>query len=314
MKRVLLIIVLVLLAGYLLTGVAEVRPGERAVIRRFGRVLAEKPGPGLHVGLPWGMDRVDRVPVDMLRRVSVGYQPDEKQGDFRAPVGQLLTGDLNLVNIQVVLVYSVIEDQVEDYVVQADSVDSLVERVAETALAEWVAGRTVDDVLLRGKSTLPPWLVEQTRRRLEAYRLGIQIRDEASVAYLYPPDDVRDAFDKVNRAQAAIRTQINEASQQADRRVSEAESDRYRVEQLVAAYAQEQKLLADADARTFEDRRLQYHELRRKNPGFLTGIWYAEIGRLFMTMGQNGRLDLLDNHLGSDGLDIMQFPPLPRKK
>ena len=49
---------------YLLTGVVEVRRGERAVVRRFGRVLAEQPEPGLWVGLPWGMDRVDRVEVD----------------------------------------------------------------------------------------------------------------------------------------------------------------------------------------------------------------------------------------------------------
>src|SRR5262245_60564415 len=122
MKRALVGLMLVLLVGYLLTGVSEVRPGERAVIRRFGRVLPDKPGPGLHVGLPWGMDRVDRVAVDLLRRVSIGYQPDDKQGDFRAPAGQLLTGDHNLVNIQVVLFYSVNENEVEDYVVQAERV------------------------------------------------------------------------------------------------------------------------------------------------------------------------------------------------
>lgn len=314
MKRASLGLLLVLLAGYLLTGVVEVRQGERAVIRRFGRVLPDKPGPGLHIGLPWGMDRVDRVGVNRVRRVSVGYQPDEKQGDFRAPVGQLLTGDHNLVNIQVVLSYSIMDGQVEDFVVQADRVDSLVERAADTALAEWVAGRTVDDVLLNGKSTLPRWLVEQTRKRIAPYGLGIAIHDEPSVAYLYPPDDVRDAFDEVTRAQAAIRTQTNRAEQDAESKVRSAESALYRTEQLAAAYAQEQRLLAEADARAFDARRRQYHELRDKNPAFLTGIWYAEIGRLFTQMSQGGRLDLLDNHLGADGLDIMQFPPLPKRK
>ena len=57
---------------YLLTGVVQVRQGERAVVRRFGRVLDEKPTPGLWVGLPWGMDRVERVEVDALRNVQVG--------------------------------------------------------------------------------------------------------------------------------------------------------------------------------------------------------------------------------------------------
>ena len=62
-RRLLLYPVVLLLVGYLLTGVTQVRPGERAVVRRFGRVLEQKPEPGLWIGLPWGMDRVDRVPA-----------------------------------------------------------------------------------------------------------------------------------------------------------------------------------------------------------------------------------------------------------
>src|SRR6516164_6192794 len=95
--RYLWILLLLLLAGYGLTGVAQVRPGERAVVRRFGRVLAHKPQPGLWIGLPWGMDRLDRVAVDRVQTVTVGYP---EAGDASAmPAGQVLTGDHNLVNV-----------------------------------------------------------------------------------------------------------------------------------------------------------------------------------------------------------------------
>src|SRR5262245_12110582 len=92
---------LLLLALYLLTGVVQVRRGERAVVRRFGRVLPYQPDAGLWVGLPWGIDRVDRVDVDNVRSVTVGYN-EEESGEREAPPGQLLTGDHNLVNVQVV--------------------------------------------------------------------------------------------------------------------------------------------------------------------------------------------------------------------
>src|ERR1700676_4757666 len=92
----------------LLTGLTPVRPGERAVVRRFGRVLDVRPEPGLYVGLPWGIDRVDRVAVERPRAVPVGYQ---KRGDedtsAATPEGQLLTGDHNLVNVQATVNYSV---------------------------------------------------------------------------------------------------------------------------------------------------------------------------------------------------------------
>src|SRR5438105_12888981 len=110
-------IAVLVLAGYLFTGVTQVRPGERAVVRRFGRVLDEKPRPGLWIGLPWGMDRVDRVPVDLVRRVTVGYEPSEEAPAGMIPIGQLLTGDRNLVNIQVVIDYGVMESAVDRYVI-----------------------------------------------------------------------------------------------------------------------------------------------------------------------------------------------------
>src|SRR5262249_7247929 len=62
---------LLFLVGPAATAVTQVRPGERAVVRRFGRVLDHRPEPGLYVGLPWGMDRVDRVPIGLVRGVKV---------------------------------------------------------------------------------------------------------------------------------------------------------------------------------------------------------------------------------------------------
>src|SRR5262249_47758493 len=118
------------LVAYLFTGIYQIRPDERAVVRRFGRVLDTKPGAGLWVGLPWGMDRVDRVAVDRLRRVTVGYEKGADEFGLVTPPGQLLTGDHNLVNVQVVLNYTVRPDEVERFVVQADQADGLVARAA----------------------------------------------------------------------------------------------------------------------------------------------------------------------------------------
>jgi membrane protease subunit HflK len=312
MRRVLFGLLLLGLALYLLTGVTEIRPGERAVVRRFGRVLDETPGPGLWVGLPWGMDRVDRVSVDTLRRVAVGHQPDA-DGEVASPAGQLLTGDHNLVNVQVALAYTVREEQAADYVVQADRADGLVAKAAESVLAEWAASRSVDDVLLRGKAELPEWVVARTQERLEPYRLGVQLR-QANVAHLAPPDDVKASFDDVTRAQAEIRTGAHKAEEYAVRKVQEAQSEKYRREQSAAAYAREQELKARAEADSFEKRLAQYRQLRRDNPEYLRGIWFAALGKLFAALKQGGKLDLLDKHLSGDGLDLTVIQPPPGKK
>src|SRR5262245_23861901 len=98
------------------TALTQVAPGEKAVVRRFGRVLEEKPGPGLYRGLPWGMERVDRVPVGKVRRISVGFtgaEAEDTGGTNGTPAGQMLTGDHNLVNVQAEIAYKVIDAEVE---------------------------------------------------------------------------------------------------------------------------------------------------------------------------------------------------------
>jgi membrane protease subunit HflK len=309
--RYLLSAVLLLVAAYLFTGVTQIRPGERVVVRRFGRVTAT-PGPGLWIGLPWGMDRIDRIAVDRVRRVAVGYQPEDEYGEG-APSGQLLTGDHNLVNIQVIVHYAVDDDRLVAFAEQGERADDLVARAAETALAEWVAGQDIDDVLIQGKLVLPQWLVRETQARIADYQLGVRVQD-ADVTHLFPPIEVKQAFDEVTRAQTAIRTQEHEARQYANRQLREAETEKYRIERQTEAYVTERLRLAEAEADRFTHRLRQYHQLRRANPEFLAGIWWEEMSKLFRRMKDNGQLDLLDHHLGSDGLDLTVFPPLPRKK
>ncbi|HEV3263172.1 MAG TPA: SPFH domain-containing protein [Gemmataceae bacterium] len=315
MRRYWLLVPLLVLAAYLLTGVAFIRPGERAVVRRCGRVLDVKPGPGLWVGLPWGMDRLDRVPVNLVRRVEVGYQPDAAEAGATGVPGQLLTGDHNLVNLRVVIHYAVDpdEDEIVAYVLQADRTDALVARAVEAILAEWVAGRKIDDLLIRGKTELPPVLIRQAQERIRPYQLGIRIRD-AGVAHLLPPDEVKPAFDGVTRAQTNIRTREFQAQQAAARRIQEAEMNRYGREQEAVAYADTQRRRATSDASRFDERRRQYWRLRQENADVLTAIWWEEMGKVFTGMKQGGRIDMLDHHLAGDGLDITLIPPLPQKK
>lgn len=305
-------LLLVGVAAYLLTGVTSVRPGERAVVRRFGRVVAT-PGPGLFIGLPWGMDRVDRVPVDLVRRVVVGFRPDEEESEGETPAGQLLTGDHNLVNVQVALHYTVEDEGAVAFVEQSDRADGLVTRAAETVLAAWVAGRAIDDVLIHGKPRIPEHVIRETQLRIDPYRLGIRIL-HADVAYLFPPEDVRNAFDEVTRAQTAIATREHEARQAAAQTLRNAETTRFQIEKQTESYVAERSRLARANVDRFLRRLDQYRSVGRNNPEFLAGIWWEEIGKLFAKLREGGRIDFLDNHLGRDGLDITVMPPGVKKK
>jgi membrane protease subunit HflK len=304
------VLCVVLLGLYALSGVAQLRPGERAVVRRFGRALADKPRPGLWVGLPWGMDRLDRVAVDRVQTVAVGYA---EGGDAPAmPAGQLLTGDHNLVNVAATLSYKVRPEAVEDYVAAAGQAEGLLARAAEAVLGEWVAARTVDDVLLNGKAGLREVLRGHTQAVVDDYRLGVQVLD-ARVTLVAPPDEVKAAFDGVALEQTRITTRRHQAEQQAEAAWRRALADRYRLEQETAAYVGAQQLLARRDAERFVRRLEQYRLGLKTNPHYLRQIWEEERGKLFAALKKNNQIDLLDHHLGAGGLDVITAPPLPSK-
>jgi membrane protease subunit HflK len=306
-------ILLLLLCGYLATGVAQVRPEERAVVRRFGKVVA-RPGPGLWVGLPWGIDRVDRVPVRAVRQLDVGYNPEAGDDAPGTSAGQLLTGDQNLVNVKLVLEYAVDdrEGELEDYVANRDRADAVLAREAEALAAEWAAGRLVDDVLLAGRAAIPAWVMARLPARVAEHKLGVIVQ-RVSVDHLAAPAEVRDAFEAVNQAQTGIRTRENQAQQEANQRVREAEALQFRLEQQGEAYRLERVSAANAEAEAFSKRLEQYQRLKATNPEILAAIWWEEMGKTLLGMKGRGRIDVLDHHLGKDGLDVTQFLP-PKKR
>lgn len=310
MRRVLIVTALLVFV-YALTGFAQVGPDERAVVRRFGEVVA-RPGPGLWFGFPYGIDRVDRVPVRAIRQLSIGYNPDEGIDGPNSSNGQFLTGDQNLVNLKLVVEYAIDDrdGELENYVANKDRVDAVLARETETLASEFVAGHTVDRVL-GGRAALAQWIATRLPGRLNGQRLGINVQ-RVSVDTLTAPEEVRDAFEAVNQAQTGIRTRKNQAEQEAERLRNDAASLRYRLQNEALAYQAETATAAKAEATAFEARRIQAQRLRASNPDFLALMWREEIGAILADLKTRGRIELLDDVLGPGGLELHQL--LPTKK
>ena len=306
-------LLLATVVAYAFTGVYQVAPEERAVVRRFGRVVAH-PEPGLGVGLPWGVDRVDRVPVRTVRQLRVGYDA-EVANDTAAPPGQLLTGDQNLVNVQLVIDYAIGEtdDDLDNYIFHRDQVDAALARAVEAAAGEWVAGRTVDQVLLTGTGALPAWVMDRLAERLPELKLGVRVQ-RASVALVAPPDEVRAAFEAVTQAQTAVRTKETQAQQERDQRLRQADALRYRLGQEASAYRESQQRQADADATDFLAQLAAYREVKAANPDALAFLWWDEMRRAVTALkARGGRVKPLDHHLQGGELNLTEFVPLPKR-
>jgi membrane protease subunit HflK len=259
----------------------------------------------LWIGWPWGIDSVERIAVRNVRQLSAGF--DGENG------GAFLTGDQNLVVARIVLDYAIDESDagLDDYSANAAIAEAVLAREAESLAAEWIAARPVDDVLLTGRSGLPRWLAEQLPARLARHRLGVVVQ-RAGIDPLAAPPEVRDAFDAVNRAQAGIAARESAAKREAGQRMQQAATIKYDLEQQATAYTISKLSEANAEAESFRKRLEQFRTAKATNPDALAAIWWEEMGRTLLGMRSRSRVDLLDAHLGKDGLDITQFPSKPK--
>ena len=88
-----------------LTGLYSVEPGEMAVVRTFGKASAPV-GPGLHFIVPLLQEK-DVVDMANIRREEIGFRTTKAGIKLVPAEAQMLTGDENIVEVQMIVQYQV---------------------------------------------------------------------------------------------------------------------------------------------------------------------------------------------------------------
>ena len=213
-SRAWLVWIALLLLGWLATGFYVVRGNEQAVIRRCGRLVATPEGQprlvtsGLHYDLPWPFSQVDRVNVNEIRTLSIGevdLVPGDN-GDFLQTVdpltrSQFLTGDKNILNVQITVQYQVSGPDVAEYLFSSSSPEDHLRNLVEAAAADLVSRSGVDFVHPLGLGELRQRLTDRVRTLAGAHRLGLMI-DDVTISAVAPPIQVKADFLDVSNARA----------------------------------------------------------------------------------------------------------------
>jgi membrane protease subunit HflK len=197
----------VLSMALLASGWRTVDPGEAIVVRRLGRILPGPWGPGPHLAWPLGIDRMDRLRLDEVRRIEFGRI--ETPGPLDAPdSGEFLTGDRNIVRARGVIQYRVADPVA--FVLRTDDRDRLLVRATEASLARALASRGIDAPLRSGRPEVARDVQAALTRSVEALGLGVAILG-VNLTDARPPIEVEPAFAEAQSASSERDRRINEA-------------------------------------------------------------------------------------------------------
>ncbi len=238
---------------FLSTLLYQVGTEEVGVITRFGKFLATTQ-PGLHMKIPYGVDRVDKVPVERVqkeefgfRTLSAGVRTEFVKG--RNPEESLmLTGDLNSAIVEWIVQYR-ISDPV-DYLFKVRSVRSTIRDASETVMRQVVGDRSVDEVIILSRREVAQEAAEMLQNILNSYETGIQIVT-LELKDVNPPDPVKPAFNEVNEAKQEKERMVNEAWEAYNKVIPKAAGEAEKTIRQAEGYALNRVNRAKGDANKF---------------------------------------------------------------
>ncbi len=236
---------------YLFTGLTIIPQDEVGVLRRFGAVSPEPWFPGMHLGFPWGIDRIDRIKRDEARTIRVGATRLETAPMSRAPdanAEDFLTGDLNLVTAEAQVQFRIVKP--EEYLFSTRAPDAALAALAESALTRALATRAIDDVLTTGRAEVSEQIRREVQRQADEHGLGVMIRD-VRLGRVTPPAAVAPAFADASRARGDKRQAVTKAEEYRDRALADARGQAREIADRAAGTFDSQVQLARGEADRF---------------------------------------------------------------
>jgi modulator of FtsH protease HflK len=248
-------ILALIVAIWMATGFYIVKEGSVGVEQRFGKFTSvTKSGANWH--LPYPVEEVEIVNMELVRKLEVGYQSgdDGLGGKIKVPKEALmLTEDENIIDMQVAVQYKL--KNAVDFLYNNRDAEKAVKAAAESAIREVVGKSKLDDLILTG---LPP-TAERMQAILDNYKTGIQITS-VSRQKGAAPEQVKEAFDDVNRAQQDYQRLINEGQSYANEVIPKARGAASRLAAEAAGYKLKVENESKGNASRFEQILAQYNK------------------------------------------------------
>ncbi len=247
----------VMIVGWFLSGLYIVNPAEQAVILRFGH-FAEVQQPGLH----WMARFIDtRYAVDVQKIYSFSLQGDfltksSEQSDLPnqvAPtdIAQNNTSDKskNLVNVELSVQYRVADPRA--FLFNVVNPDDTIKQVADGAISDVIGQMKLDEVLTTGREFLSSGVLDRIKHILGGYNTGLAVVN-VTLRRVMAPEQVKEAFNDVNRADQDKATYVQQAQAYASKVVPLAQGNAARMLADATGYQQQVVLHAQADIAKFQ--------------------------------------------------------------
>lgn len=303
--RTAVLTVLLVLAALVLvfTSYYTVDDKQQAVVTTFGHVT-DITDAGVHFKLPFGIQRVQKVDVNVYQKIELGYTTRGTSYTVDEKESTMITGDYNIVDVDFFVEYK-ISDPVQ-YLYSSSDPEMILKNLIQSQIRNVVGSSTVDAVLTTGKESIQMQVKELVAAILQQYNIGLTLVDVKIQDAEPPTQEVIEAFKAVETAKQQAETVINDAKAYQNAQLPQAQAQ---ADQLIqnAAYLKQKRINeAIEKVAMFEARYAEYAQ----NPAITRSRMYYEAiseilpgVKLYINTGSGSDMQMLlplESLLGGD--------------
>ncbi len=246
------IIILVLFVVYLCTGIYIIGPDEQAVVKRFGAFIPPAVNQGMHYHFPWPIEEVIKRKVTETKRIEIGFRTmnpgPNPQYNHIPEEARMLTGDENIISIEMVVQYRIIN--LAHYLFKVENQERTLKQAAEASLRQIIGQTLFDNAITTEKQALQDKIKILLQSICDDYEIGFKI-EQIKLQDVKPPDQVMEAFKDVSSAREDSNRYVNEAEAYYNDIVPKAEGIAAQMTQEATAYKMARINEASGEAQKF---------------------------------------------------------------
>lgn len=268
-KTVLLVFVILFLISLAGTCFYTVDDKQQAVVTTFGKVT-DIADAGVHFKLPLGIQKVEKVDVNVYQQIKLGYDPNLYGNEFNTSESSMITGDYNIVNVDFFVEYK-ISDPVQ-YLYSSNNPEQILRNLIQSQVRNVVGSSTVDAILTDGKENIQMQVKQLVSQILEDYDIGLSLVDVKIQDAEPPTQEVVEAFKAVETAKQKAETVINDAKAYQNAQLPKAQAEADKLIQNAEYLKQKRINEAKQQVAMFEAMYSEYAQ----NPGITRSRMYYE--------------------------------------
>jgi len=325
------VLAVMLVCGWLLTGMQQISTTQRGIYERFGKPVAVLPS-GLHYGLPWPFGQVILTENGQVHELAAGEESDAASEPAASAEGnappsadrlwdvlhsfdkaQIIASQsgsqqsLQIINSDVRFMWRIglTDDAALAATYHSINLAELIRSTANQVLVHQFSSLTLEQLLGEQRNELALQINQAVQQKLDSLHSGVELLSTV-VEAIHPPAGAADAFHGVQAAQISAQALVSRERGYAAELAAKAQTTATARQNQAQMNASDVTSKAQATAVRFA---AQKQAVAQSGQVFVDELWFSQLRQ---TLGHSPLL-IIDHRIGAGSpptIDLREFPSL----